>query len=369
MIANNFARWLTDHHDETLVSHIRAIRARHGRWMAWLVPAIYMGCLAAFVSDLQSANTLAFGVLYTPLVATAVFHEHRHAVWWLTALALAMVLIGSFLPHIAHDVRQLVANRVLSAAAILATAVLVWRARIVQDQLAAQTVRAEAAERIAHEVLTTVSHEIRAPLYAMIGVLDLASAESPPGQRAALGMVRASGRRLVTTVDNLVDLTQLDTRSVAPEPVDLAPIVYQTVGALRPDAANRQIGLSLEFLGEVKALADPWAVRRIVENLIDDAIVWSVPGGAIQVTARTLADRVILIIADRGRRPPGTVPFNGDTDIARLAPSVMGQVLSQRLARAMGAALAFQDGLSGGLNALLSFPAADADDDRDQASR
>ena len=52
---------------------LHAAAARHGKWSLWLVLAIYAGCLAAFIADLASTNTLAFGVFYAPLIATAVF--------------------------------------------------------------------------------------------------------------------------------------------------------------------------------------------------------------------------------------------------------------------------------------------------------
>src|SRR6202051_4466025 len=74
-------------------------------------------------------------------------------------------------------------------------------ARKIQDQLIQQTSRAAAAERMKTEVLTNLSQEIRAPLYAMIGVLELVAAEGRSNQTAALNMVRTSGRRLVATID------------------------------------------------------------------------------------------------------------------------------------------------------------------------
>ncbi len=77
----------------------------------------------------------------------------------------------------------------------------VWHARSVQDRLAAQTGRAEAAERIKTEVLTNLSQEIRAPLYSMIGVLELLAAWMAARiRRWRLGMVQKRGpARLVTT--------------------------------------------------------------------------------------------------------------------------------------------------------------------------
>src|ERR1700677_754636 len=224
---------------------IAATIARHGTWATWLVPAIYAGCLAAFVADLASVNTVAFGVFYAPLIATAVFHRDRRAVWVLTAIACGMDVVGSLFPVIATDVTELVENRSLSIAALLATAVFTWHARKIQDRLIEQTSRAELAERMKTEVLTHLSQEIRAPLYSMIGVLELVAADRRPDQAAALRMVRTSGRRLVATVDNLVDLTQFQEQLMPAEPIDLGQLLRQTAEARRHDAEARQINLTI----------------------------------------------------------------------------------------------------------------------------
>jgi two-component system, NarL family, sensor kinase len=332
-----------------------------------LVPAIYAGCITAFIADLRSANELAFGVFYAPLIVTAVFHRDKRAVWVLTAIACVMVVIGSFFPHMATDVGELFENRTLSILALLSTAVFVWHARVVQEQLAEQTRRTAAAERIKTEVLTNLSHEIRAPLYAMIGVLELVAAGSRPDQKAALGMVRGSGRRLVTTVDNLVDLTQLEDRAMTSEPIDLGPLLRQTAEARRPEAAARQISLTISIPTGRDAIADanPWAVRRILENKIDDAITYTPPGGRIEVSTVVEQDHVSAVIVATGKWPAGVMQATSGIDSAPLTPSIMGLALSQRLAQAMGARLEFSDGSDEGTTIRLRLRAATKPEPRD----
>lgn len=128
---------LTVHENAYLSTALRAIGARHHRWAVWLVPATYIGCIAAFITDLRSADTLAFGVFYAPLVATAVFHRDRRAVWVLTAIACVMNIIGAFVPAIAKDVSDMVWNRSLSTLALLATGAFTWHARSIQERLCA----------------------------------------------------------------------------------------------------------------------------------------------------------------------------------------------------------------------------------------
>jgi signal transduction histidine kinase len=342
------------------LSHaLKTIGTRHRRWAVWLVPAIYAGSIAAFVADLMSADTLAFGVFYAPLIATAAFHRDRRSIWVLTAIAVAMNVVGAFVPDIAKDVWGMVENRVLSTLALLATAAFTWHARSIQEQLAEQTERAEAAERIKTEVLDNLSQEIRAPLHAMIGILELVAADSRPDQKAALEMVRGGGRRLAMTVDNLVDLTQFDATSMPAEAIDLGSLLRQTAEAKRQDAAARQISLTINIpaAGNTMAHANPWAARRILENKIADAISYTAAGGRIEVSTDTDRDQCSAIISTSSTWPPGAFTSTNDAPSAVLTPSVMGLALSQRLAAAMNARLVLSNRPGEGTTVQLRLPA------------
>ena len=360
MISPAWTKSLTTRCATSFSNALDAMGLLRNRKAAWLVPAIYAGCLAAFVTDLTSADTLAFGVFYVPLVATAVFHSDKRAVWVLTAIACAMVVVGSFVPSIASDVGGLIWNRFLSLCAIFATAAFTWQARLIQEKLAEQTRRAEAAERIKSEVLTNLGQEIRAPLHSMIGVLELLAADSRPGQQAAIGMVRGAGRRLAMTVDNLVDLIQFEETVMPAEPVDLGMLLRQTAEAGRPDASARQISLTINIPpdGDAMAQANPWAARRILENKIADAITYTAPGGTIEVSTDTGRDGCSAVISASGSWPAGAYHLMSDTPGAMLTPSFMGLALSQRLARAMNGRLLFSNRPGEGTTVRLRLPAA-----------
>ncbi|HVY15255.1 MAG TPA: hypothetical protein VHB27_08510, partial [Rhodopila sp.] len=152
----------------------------------WLVPLIYVGCALAFVFDIMRDNLIAFGIFYTPLVGTAVFYRSRRATWILAGTAILAVVLGAFLPFISPDLPDMVGNRVLSIGAIIATALFIDYARLIQDRLAAETSRAEEAERIKSEVLDNISEEIRTPLQGLLGLMNLLKATARTDQLAAL---------------------------------------------------------------------------------------------------------------------------------------------------------------------------------------
>jgi hypothetical protein len=108
---------------------------RHARLARWLVPAIYAASAVVFAIDITSADILAFGPCYMPLVATALFHRDRRAVWVLAAIASAMVIVGAFVPSIDPDTLHLAVNRVLSLGAVLVAVVCVRYVRSVEEQM------------------------------------------------------------------------------------------------------------------------------------------------------------------------------------------------------------------------------------------
>ncbi len=82
-----------------------------GRPYQWLVPVIYAVSAVAFVLDLFRDNSLAYGIIYTPLIATAVFHRSRSGLWILSGVACLMVVIGACAPVVDSDLPDMIGNR------------------------------------------------------------------------------------------------------------------------------------------------------------------------------------------------------------------------------------------------------------------
>jgi signal transduction histidine kinase len=167
----------------------------------------------------------------------------------------------------------MIGNRLLSVIAILATAAFVHHARDVQERLAVQTRRAAAAERMKTDVLEDLSAEIRTPLHTLLGVLTLTMATSKPDQREALGRVRSDGKQLLATIDNLIDLSQTDARTLQRQTVDIALIARDAVHSAGSTAAERQITITVTADGgvaETSAIGDPWAIRRILDKSVGE---------------------------------------------------------------------------------------------------
>jgi signal transduction histidine kinase len=337
-----------------------------GRSGRWLVPILYTVSGLAFVLDLFRDNRLAYGIIYAPLIATAVFHKSRSGLWVLSTVACLMVAAGAWFPVVDTDLPDMIGNRVLSILAIIATAAFVHHARDIQERLAAETRRAEAAERIKTDVLTNLSQEIRTPLHTLLGVLSLTMATSSSDQREALGRIRSDGKQLLATIDNLLDLTQIEERTLRQQTIDIAKIARDAAESARIAATDRQIRIALNpdrDMAKVVAIGDAWAMRRILDNLLANAIRLTPPGGTVSVSVARSAGSVTASVTDTGRGLPpeltqdfdlqetddGTLPATGGTGLA----------LSRRLARAMNGRMTASNEPGPGATFSLSLPAAD----------
>ena len=335
-----------------------------GSWLRRLRPLICLACGLAFAADLmrRDGDLLAFGVFYIPLVCTAVLNRNRRSVWWLAAISVAMVVLGAFFPEINADHYDLITNRLLSIAAILVTALLVSHAGRVRECLIEQSQRAQAAERVKTEIFTNLGYDLRQPLHAIIGLTRLMAADCRADQCEPLGHVQIASRRLLATLNNLVDLTIFDERVPRLGPVDLTALLSRAVDDVRQHATEANVAVVAEIAPNPTPLTgDAWAVRRIIENILDNAVKFTPPGGSVRLSTLPSAGDVAITVTDTGDGIPQGVlaqigqPFlQGDVGgTGRTDGPGMGLALSLRLAHSMGAELRFRSRPGLGTSATL----------------
>jgi signal transduction histidine kinase len=339
----------------------------NGNWLRRLRPLICLACGLAFIADLtrRDGDLLAFGVFYIPLVCTAVLNRSRRSVWWLAAISIAMVVLGAFFPDINADYYDLIVNRSLSIAAIVVTALLVSHAGRVRECLVEQTQRAHAAERVKTEIFTNLGYDLRQPLHAIIGLTRLMGADCRADQREPLGHVQIASRRLLATINNLVDLTIFDERVPRLGPIDLTALLSRAVDDVRQHATEAKVAVVTEIVPPPSPLTgDAWAVRRIVENILDNAVKFTPPGGSVRLSTIPSAGDVVITVTDTGEGIPEDLlaqigqPFlQGDLGIVGRADGTgTGLALSLRLARSIGAELRLRSGPGLGTSATLRLP-------------
>ena len=143
----------------------------------------------------------------------------------------------------------------------------------------------------------SAAHELRTPLQALSGTLQLALSRSrtPEELRAALGDALAQTERLSTLTRDLLALNQLEAGTSHPprESFDLAETCDLTLSSLQNALAARALRLSEDLrLAEVSATA--WHMETLCRNLIENAVKYAPPGGALRVTTSTTAGTPVL---------------------------------------------------------------------------
>ena len=160
----------------------------------------------------------------------------------------------------------------------------------------------EAQEQYRREFTANVSHELKTPLQGIIGSAELIEngMVKPDDLPRFVGHIHTEAARLVTLIDDIIRLSQLDEGGELPtEPVDLLTVSQEAAQTLQDAAAARQVTVSVQ--GEPAVIP---GVRRllyeIVYNLCDNAIKYNRDGGRVDITVVHDADGSSVTVADTG---------------------------------------------------------------------
>lgn len=160
----------------------------------------------------------------------------------------------------------------------------------------------EFAERNRREFTANVSHELKTPLQGIIGSAELIEngMVRPDDLPRFVGHIHAEAARLVTLIDDIIRLSQLDEGDAMPtEPVDLLAVSQEAAENLHDAAAARDVTVSVT--GQPAVIP---GVRRliyeVVYNLCDNAIKYNRGGGRVDVTVAADAGGSSITVADTG---------------------------------------------------------------------
>jgi len=171
------------------------------------------------------------------------------------------------------------------------------------------TEQAELANRSKSEFLANMSHELRTPLNAIIGFSDLlqtpgAAGIDPKNRKRYVGDIAASGRHLLSLINDLLDLSKIEADEFAlhEETFDLASEIENCLSIVAERARQEDVALTSACeLGLPALYADLRSCKQILLNLVSNAIKFTETGGGITVSARKEPDGGIAIaVADTG---------------------------------------------------------------------
>jgi signal transduction histidine kinase len=171
--------------------------------------------------------------------------------------------------------------------------------------------------RLLHDAKQTfasmVVHDLRTPLSAIMGALTLLQIDRTlklsERQEETIGGALAAGRQLVRLTDTLLDLQRLEAGQLplSLEPTDPNNLIEASLQQMAPMLEVQEVSTHTELEENLPSLWVDWLItQRVIENLLDNAIKFTPPGGQITLRTHLEDNSVILSVQDTG---PG-IPDN-----------------------------------------------------------
>ena len=158
------------------------------------------------------------------------------------------------------------------------------------------------AERNRREFTANVSHELKTPLHSIMGSAELIKSGlvKPEDMPRFVGHIRTEARRLVTLIEDIIRLSQLDEAQELPaETVDLLAVANEAVETLKDAAAMKNITVAVT--GEAVVMQSVHRLLyEIAYNLCDNAIQYNVDGGRVELSVRQGEQGPMLTVTDTG---------------------------------------------------------------------
>ena len=159
----------------------------------------------------------------------------------------------------------------------------------------------EESERIRREFSANVSHELKTPLQSIIGSAELiengiVKEEDMP---RFIGHIRREATRLVTLIEDIIRLSQLDEGGSMPtEEVDLRRLTEDVFSSLQTAASEKNVTLHLEGEGTINGVRR--LLYEILYNLCDNGIKYNREGGNVTVSIKDLDTQILVSVSDTG---------------------------------------------------------------------
>jgi signal transduction histidine kinase len=180
-------------------------------------------------------------------------------------------------------------------------------------ELDEKSVQLRAASEAKSRFLANVSHELRAPVTAIIGLsrllADGSSDRLTEEQARQVGLIRGSATDLLTLVNDLLDLAKAEAGRIEPTitDVDLRAVFGQLRGTLRPLATRPEVDFVVDEPGVPTIRTDEVLLAQVLRNLLTNALKFTV-SGEVRLTVREVRSpggpEVEFVVSDTGTGIP-----------------------------------------------------------------
>ena len=241
-------------------------------------------------------------------------------------------------------------------------------------ELESARLAAEKANLAKSDFLSSMSHELRSPLNAILGFAQLIESSSPlptASQKESTGQILKAGWHLLTLINEVLDLAVVESgrMSVSPEAVSLAEVISECQAMMEPQA--QKAGIIMTFPpADVPYVVnvDRTRVKQVIINLLANAIKYNRPKGTVAVTCtKTGGERVRISVTDTGAGlPPEKLaqlfqPFNrlGQESSGEQGTGI-GLVMAKRLVELMKGVIGVESTVGVGSVFWIELPVTEA---------
>lgn len=191
-----------------------------------------------------------------------------------------------------------------------------------------------------NEFFAIVSHELRTPLTSILAYARILNADDSlaPKTREAVGEIESNATLLLNMVNNILVISKHAAKKdeLLPEPVDFVDLAQFVRKALAPIAADKDVRLTCTVAPNVPlSMADWEKLRRILENLVNNAIKYTHRGGFVRLTigfedgetdSRSESEKADTNAPDGADAPAGWIVMRVADDGMGIAPEELGQI-------------------------------------------
>jgi two-component system, cell cycle sensor histidine kinase DivJ len=225
----------------------------------------------------------------------------------------------------------------------------ITEAKLGEAALENARVAAEEANLAKDYFLAQAGHELRTPLNAIAGFSELLGdprlvPPDPETQREYARIIYRSGRHLLAVVDSILDLSKIQSGSLAIEiePFAVAPLIDLCCDMVKLHAKNNGVELLRAYPANLEQITgDRRGCTQILVNLLSNAIKFTPANGSVTISAKTEADSLLILVADSGIGIAAR-------DLARLGdPFFQAKTLPDREDEGTGLGLSIVRGLVG----------------------
>lgn len=172
-------------------------------------------------------------------------------------------------------------------------------------ELELQKNKAQEANRLQSEFLSNIGHELRTPLTSIIGFsgLIMKTDSRPPAEAEMISRINSQGKELLDRIENLMELSRLDSASVelSPEPIAIGAVLGQVADSLQTQIseAGHTVRVDCENRS-LKVVFDYNRMVTVITHLLKNAIKFTPPGGLIETGCYRTDGHVEIYVRDNG---------------------------------------------------------------------